>query len=51
MRKYPVTGIARHRLEHAHSAPSGRSADTVYGDHKHRLRWTLIALTPGPAIS
>lgn len=31
MRKYSVTAIARHRLAHARSAPSGRSAETVYG--------------------
>ncbi|MCX5044058.1 LuxR family transcriptional regulator [Aldersonia sp. NBC_00410] len=47
MRKYSVTAIARHRLAHARSAPSGRSAETVYGGHEHRLRQTLIALTPG----
>ncbi|WP_159929592.1 LuxR family transcriptional regulator [Rhodococcus sp. WAY2] len=51
MRKYSVTAIARHRLAHARSAPSGRSAETVYGGHEHRLRQTLIALTPGRRLA
>ncbi|ABH00852.1 conserved hypothetical protein (plasmid) [Rhodococcus jostii RHA1] len=46
MRTDSVTAIARHRLAPVRSVPSGRSADTVYGGHEHRLRRTLIALTP-----
>jgi quercetin dioxygenase-like cupin family protein len=51
MRKYSLTAIARHRLEHARSASSGRSAETVYGGHEHLLRQTVIALAPGRQLA
>jgi quercetin dioxygenase-like cupin family protein len=47
MQKESLTALARHHLETARSAASGRSAHTVYGGHEHVLRQTLIALRAG----
>lgn len=33
------------QAKRAAAAPSGRSADTVYGGHEHALRQTVLALT------
>ena len=51
MRKFSLTAIARHRLDHARHAPSGRSAETVVGGHEHALRHTLVALAAGAQMS
>ena len=51
MQKQSLTALCRHQLEAALSAPSGRSAHTVYGGHEHVLRQTLIALTANTAMS
>lgn len=51
MLKMSLTALARHQLELAHRASSGRSASTVFGGHEHQLRQTLIALTAGQAMS
>ena len=51
MRKFSLTAIARHRLDHARHAPSGRSAETVVGGHEHALRHTLVALASGARMS
>ncbi len=47
MEKLSLTAIAREHLAIAKEAPSGRSADTVYGGHEHVLRQTVIALAAG----
>jgi quercetin dioxygenase-like cupin family protein len=47
MQKESLTALARHHLETARAAASGRSAHTVYGGHEHVLRQTLIALRAG----
>jgi quercetin dioxygenase-like cupin family protein len=51
MQKTSLTALARHELEAATRAPSGRSAKTVYGGHEHRLRQTLIALRAGHSMA
>ena len=50
MQKQSLTALGRHQLEAALSAPSGRSAHTVYGGHEHVLRQTLIALKAGSVL-
>ena len=50
MQKTSLTALARHELERALSAPSGRSASTVFGGHEHQLRQTLIALSAGNSM-
>lgn len=47
MQKQSLSALARHHLEQARVAPSGRSAHTVYGGHEHALRQTLVALRAG----
>ncbi len=47
MEKSSLTALARHQLDIARNASSGRSAATVYGGHEHVLRQTLIALVAG----
>lgn len=47
MEKSSLTALGREQLEIATSAPSGRSARTVYGGHEHVLRQTVIALVSG----
>ena len=42
---------ARQQLEYAHSAPSGRSAETVYGGHEQVLRQTVVALVAGQSLN
>src|SRR3954464_14788917 len=50
MQKESLAALARHHLEQALAAPSGRSAHTVYGGHEHVLRQTLIALRAGSSL-
>jgi quercetin dioxygenase-like cupin family protein len=50
MQKESLTALARHHLETARAASSGRSAHTVYGGHQHSLRQTLIALRAGSTL-
>jgi len=50
MEKSSLTALVRHLLDQARAAPSGRSADTVYGGHEHVLRQTLIALAAGRTL-
>jgi quercetin dioxygenase-like cupin family protein len=50
MQKESLAALARHHLEQARAAPSGRSAHTVYGGHEHVLRQTLIALRAGTSL-
>jgi quercetin dioxygenase-like cupin family protein len=50
MEKISLTALARHQLEIARGASSGRSSHTVYGGHEHSLRQTLMALTAGSAL-
>ena len=40
----------RHELEHARSAPAGRSSKTVFGGHEKILRQTVIALRAGEGL-
>lgn len=51
MRKLSLDALAREQLKQARSAPSGRSAETVYGGHEHTLRQTLIALAEGRSLA
>lgn len=51
MQKVSLIALARHHLEQAQRAPSGRSAETVFGGHEHHLRQTLIALRSGESLS
>jgi quercetin dioxygenase-like cupin family protein len=50
MQKESLTALARHHLEAARAAASGRSAHTIYGGHEHVLRQTLIALCAGSSL-
>ena len=45
--KSSLTADARHQLDSARRASSGRAARTVYGGHEHVLRQTIIALLAG----
>ena len=47
MQKESLNALARHHLDAARSATSGRSAHTINGGHEHVLRQTLIALRAG----
>ena len=47
MQKQSLTALSRQHLDAARTAPSGRSARTIYGGHEHVLRQTLIALRAG----
>jgi quercetin dioxygenase-like cupin family protein len=51
MRKFSLDAIAREQARRAAAASSGRSAETVYGGHEHRLRQTVLALTAGSSLS
>ncbi|MDJ0335059.1 cupin domain-containing protein [Salinibacterium sp. G-O1] len=51
MQKTSLTALARTELEAALTAPSGRSAKTVYGGHEHLLRQTVIALRAGEKLA
>jgi quercetin dioxygenase-like cupin family protein len=51
MQKLSLTALARDQLDRARGASSGRSAETVYGGHEHRLRQTVIALTAGTGLA
>ena len=50
MEKSSLTALARVKLEAARAASSGRTAETVYGGHEHRLRQTLVAITAGQVM-
>ena len=47
MSNISLIALAREQLELAVAASSGRSGNTVYGGHEHRLRQTVIALASG----
>lgn len=51
MKKLSLDALARHLRAHAATAPSGRSAETVYGGHEHVLRQTLLALQAGQSMA
>ncbi|MHA6782214.1 cupin domain-containing protein [Pseudonocardia saturnea] len=51
MEKSSLTALARQQLKLAVAAPSGRSAQTVYGGHEHVLRQTVIALAAGRTLA
>jgi quercetin dioxygenase-like cupin family protein len=50
MEKLSLDAIAREQGKRVAAAPSGRSAETVYGGHEHALRQTVLALTAGSAL-
>ncbi len=50
MEKSSLTALARHQLDLAEKASSGRSSHTVYGGHEHVLRQTMIALSAGQRL-
>ena len=50
MEKIPFEELVVEQLEKATSAPSGRSSQTLYGGHEHRLRQTIIALSKGEGL-
>jgi quercetin dioxygenase-like cupin family protein len=51
MQKFSLDARAREHLERAVAAPTGRSAETIYGGHEHVLRQTLIALRSGTTLA
>lgn len=51
MQKTSLIALARHELEHARDASSGRSSTTVFGGHEHQLRQTVIALRAGEKLA
>ncbi len=51
MQKTSLPALARHELEQAVRASSGRSSRTVFGGHEHQLRQTLMALRAGESLS
>jgi quercetin dioxygenase-like cupin family protein len=50
MEKFSLDAIIRAQAALAAGAPSGRSAETVYGGHEHALRQTVLALTAGSSL-
>lgn len=50
MESQSLSELAAEHLSIARTAPSGRSAHTVYGGHARDLRQTLIALAAGNAL-
>ena len=50
MQKTSLTALARHELQSAVDASSGRSSKTVYGGHEHVLRQTVVALRSGESL-
>jgi quercetin dioxygenase-like cupin family protein len=46
-----LTLLARHHLDQAGHATSGRSAQTLRGGHEQALRQTVIALTAGTVLA
>ncbi len=50
MEKFSLDAIVRAQAKLAAAAPSGRSAETVYGGHEHALRQTVLALTAGSSL-
>jgi len=51
MQSVSLNEQARIHLDKARASSAGRSARTVYGDHSHELRQTLIALASGEALA
>lgn len=51
MQKVTLPALARHQLEIARNASSGRSAHTVFGGHEHVLRQTMVALRAGSDLN
>ena len=51
MQKISLDALAREHLKRARSAPSGRSAETVYGGHEHVLRQALMTLVKGRSLA
>ena len=51
MEKLSLDALTREHLQRAAGANGGRSSETVYGGHEHRLRQTLIALTAGSVLA
>ncbi|ALU41027.1 LuxR family transcriptional regulator [Kocuria flava] len=51
MQKSSLIALARHQLQIAQEAPSGRSAHTVFGGHEQVMRQTVIALRAGSALN
>ena len=50
MQKTSLIALARHELNEARGASSGRSAKTVFGGHEHQLRQTVMALRAGESM-
>lgn len=51
VQKSSLIALARHQLQIAQDAPSGRSAHTVFGGHEQVMRQTVIALRAGSALN
>jgi quercetin dioxygenase-like cupin family protein len=51
MQSTHLTELADELLTAARAAHSGRSAQTLFGRHEHRLRQTVIALTTGNRLA
>ena len=50
MDKTSLTSVMNEQLTVAGNSSSGRGSRTVYGDHDHELRQTLIALVAGQQL-
>ncbi|MFW0784045.1 cupin domain-containing protein [Gordonia sp. CPCC 206044] len=46
-----LTQLADELLTTAHASRSGRAAQTLHGDSRHRLRQTVIAMTAGAQLA
>ena len=51
MQKISLDALAREHLKRARPAPSGRSAQIVYGGHEHVLRQALMTLVKGRSLA
>ena len=51
MDKVSLATVASDELQAARNTSSGRASKTVYGDHTHSLRQTVIALVGGAALN
>ncbi|MFR9787460.1 cupin domain-containing protein [Streptomyces sp. MB22_4] len=51
MQKLSLDTKADEHLERAAASSTGRSAETLFGGHEHRLRQTLLALRAGTGLA
>ncbi|MFC0864023.1 cupin domain-containing protein [Sphaerimonospora cavernae] len=51
MQKTPLDSLVHKHLKSAETAPTGRSAETIFGGREHMLRQTLVTLTAGTKLA